>query len=60
MKRKVSKNEEKVLKEILRKCKWHQKIFIKLNKRLVLKIYRYGKRKTTNSENINLIKIVYK
>lgn len=46
--RDVAKNEE-IIVEILRKCNWREKMIVKKNKKLILKVYHEGRIKASNS-----------
>lgn len=41
--------EQIVVEEILEKCKWSEKIVVKLNKKLILNVYHLGRIKASNS-----------
>lgn len=41
-------NEEMIVEEILKKCNWREKIIVKLNKTIFIKIYKLGIRKGFN------------
>lgn len=43
MKRKITKDEELILREILKKCKWKERILVKTNTDFILNIYHQGR-----------------
>lgn len=43
MRKKLTNEEKLILEEILRKCNWNERIFVKRNKGLILNIYHEGR-----------------
>lgn len=41
--------EKEILKEIMKECKWYEKIIVKLFKKVILKIYQYTRINTINN-----------
>lgn len=41
--------EKLIIEEICRKCKWYEKIIIKIFRKLIIKIYHLGRNKACNS-----------
>jgi len=49
MKEKLTNEDEKILKGILKKCNLRERIIVRRNRKLILNIYHYSRNKTANS-----------